>query len=80
MYYAIIYIDEIVRLHGIPLSISSDRGTQFTSCFRRSFHKGFGTQVKLSTAFQPEIDGYAECTIKTLEYMLRSYVIDFKRN
>ena len=28
-----IYVSEIVRLHGVPLSIISDRGTQFTSLF-----------------------------------------------
>ena len=38
-----IYIDEIVRLHGAPVSIISDRGTQFSSHFWRSFHKGLGT-------------------------------------
>ena len=38
-----IYIDEIVRLHGAPVSIISDRGTQFSSQFWRSFQKGLGT-------------------------------------
>ena len=31
-----LYISEIVRLHGVPLSIISDRGTQFTSMFWRT--------------------------------------------
>ena len=33
-----IYISEIVRLHGVPLSIISDRGTQFTSKFSKILH------------------------------------------
>ena len=51
--YARININEIVRLHGIPLSIIPDRDAQFTSRFWRSFQKGLGTQVKLSTTFHP---------------------------
>ncbi|WMV08282.1 hypothetical protein MTR67_001667 [Solanum verrucosum] len=37
--YAKLYINEIVRLHGVPLSIISDRGPQFTSHFWKSFQK-----------------------------------------
>ena len=51
--YAKLYINEIVRLHGVPLSIISDRGPQFTSHFWKSFQKGLGTQVNLSTTFHP---------------------------
>ena len=38
--YARIYINEVVSLPGIPLSIISDRGSQLTSHFWRSFKKG----------------------------------------
>ena len=69
--YAKIYINEIVRLHEVPLSIISDRGPQFTS-------KGLDTQVNLSTTFHPQMEGQAERTIQTLEDMLRDFVIDFK--
>ncbi|WMV51419.1 hypothetical protein MTR67_044804 [Solanum verrucosum] len=65
-------------LHGVPLSIIFDCGTQFTSQFWKSFQKGLGTRVKLSTTFHPQIDGKAEHTIQTLEEMMRAYVIDFK--
>ena len=61
--YARIFIDEIVCRHGIPLSIISDRGTQFTSRFLRFFQKGLVTKVKWSTAFHTQTDCQAECTI-----------------
>ncbi|WMV24810.1 hypothetical protein MTR67_018195 [Solanum verrucosum] len=48
--------------------------------FWKSFQKGLGTKVNISTIFHPEIDGQAERTIQTLEDMLRACVIDFKGN
>ncbi|KAH0672805.1 hypothetical protein KY290_025037 [Solanum tuberosum] len=76
--YAKLYIHELVRLHGIPLSILSDRGAQFTSHFWKSFQRGLGTKVKRSTAFHPQTDGQAERTIQTLEDMLRACVLELK--
>ena len=76
--HAKLYIDEIVRCYGIPLSNISDRGSQFTSHFLRSIQKSFGTQVKLSTTFHPQTYGHAERTILTLEDMLRVCVIVFR--
>ena len=55
-----IYISEIVRLHGVPLSIISDRGTQFTSKFWKTLHAELGTRLDLSTAFHPQTDGQSE--------------------
>ena len=49
--YVRLYLKEIVRLHGIPISIITDRGAQFTAKFWMSFQEGLGTQVKLSTTF-----------------------------
>lgn len=54
--YARIYNDEIVILHGIPLSIMLGRGAQFNSRLWRSFKRGLATQVKLSIAFHPQMD------------------------
>ena len=69
-----------MRIHGVPLSIILDRGTQFTSHFWKPFQNGLGTKVKLSITIHPQTDGLAERTIQTLENMFRACVIDFKGN
>nr|XP_025692619.1 uncharacterized protein LOC112794860 [Arachis hypogaea] len=48
-----LYIKEIVRLHGVPLSIVSDRHPRCTSRFWGAFHRPFGTKLCLSTAYHP---------------------------
>ena len=73
-----LYVREIVRLHGIPISIISDRDSRFTSTFWRSVQRAMGTQLKFSTAFHPQTDGQTERTIQTLEDMLRACVMEFK--
>ncbi|KAJ9566605.1 hypothetical protein OSB04_002571 [Centaurea solstitialis] len=72
-----LYIAEIVRLHGTPVSIVSDRDARFTSTFWQSFQREMGTRVNLSTAYHPQTDGQSERTIQTLEDMLRACVLDF---
>ena len=52
-----LYIREIVWLHGVPVSIVSDRDPRFTVQFWKSFQKAMGTQLTMSTAFHPQIDG-----------------------
>ena len=72
------YIFEIVRLHGVPVSIVSDRDPRFTSRFWESLQKALGTKFHFSTAFHPQTDGQSERTIQTLEEMLKAYVIEFR--
>jgi transposase InsO family protein len=57
---AIIFISEIVRLHGVPKRIISDRGSVFTGQFWTSFQEALGTQLNFSTAYHPETDGQTE--------------------
>ena len=73
-----LYVREIVRLHGVPVSIVSDRDPWFTAQFWKSFQKAMGTQLSMSIAFHPQTDGQSERTIKILEDMLRACVLDLK--
>ncbi|GJS51023.1 reverse transcriptase domain-containing protein [Tanacetum coccineum] len=68
-----LYIKEIVSRHGVPISIISDRDSHFTSRFWKSLQSALGTQLDMSTAYHPEIDGQSERTIQILEDMLRAY-------
>ena len=73
-----LHVDEIVRLHGVPVSIVSDRDPRFTSRFWPSLQTVLGTHLHFSTAFHPQTDGQSERTIQTLEDMLRACVMEFK--
>ena len=58
-----LYVSEIVRLHGIPVSIVSDRDPRFTSIFLKELQSAFGTRLNFSTAFHPQIYGQSERVI-----------------
>ena len=73
-----LYIKKIVRLHGIPISIISNRDPRFTSRFWGKLQEALGTRLNFSTAFHPQTDGQSERVIQILEDMLRSYVIDYE--
>lgn len=51
-----IYVQEIVYLHGVIISIISDRGSVFTSRFGRAFQEELGNQVELSITFYLQKD------------------------
>jgi len=72
-----IYIQEIVRLHGVADSFVSDRGATFTSRFWRSFQETIGTELDYSSPFHPQTDGQTERVNQILEDIPRAYVIDF---
>lgn len=69
---------EVVRLHGVSVSIVSDRDPCFTSKFWKSLQKALGTKLNFSTTLHPQSDGQTKRTIQILEDMLRSCVLDFK--
>ena len=65
---------DIVKHHGIPKNIISDRDARFTSSFWKSLWTLCGTRLSMSTSFHPQSDGQTERTNRTLEEYLRSYV------
>jgi hypothetical protein len=67
-----LYMARIVCLHGVPNKIMSDRGSQFTSRFWRSFHENMSTKLNFSIAYHPQTDGQTERTNQVLEDMLRA--------
>ena len=73
-----IYIRKIVHLHGIPISIISDRDLRFTSRFWGKLQEALGTRLNFSTSFHPQTDGQSERVIQVLEDMLRSCVINYE--
>src|SRR5215468_4063503 len=72
-----LYVKEIIRLHGVPISIISDRDPRFTSRFWKSLQEAMGTQLHFSTAFHPQTDGQSERVIQILEDMMRACAMEF---
>ena len=73
-----IFMNHIVSLHGVLVSIISHRDPRFTSRFWKGLMKELGVKLNLSIAFHPQTDGQSKRTIQTLEDMLRSCVLQFK--
>ena len=58
-----LYIREIVRLHGVPISIVSDKDPRFKAHFWKRFQRAMGTQLMMSIVIHPQTDGQLERTI-----------------
>jgi hypothetical protein len=69
-----IFFREVVRHHGLPSSILSDRDPRFTGRFWQALWRMLDTKLAMSTAFHPQTDGQTERANRTLEEMLRAYV------
>jgi hypothetical protein len=55
--------DEVIRLHGVSISIASDHDPRFTLRLWPSIQQALGTRVSLSITFHPQTDGQSERTI-----------------
>jgi len=71
-----LYIKEVVRLHGVPSSIVSDRDPWFTSRFWQILQGALGSKLTMSSAYHPQTDGQSERTIQSLEDLLRTCILD----
>jgi hypothetical protein len=75
-----LYIDNILKLHGIPKLIISDQGAQFVSKFYRSLHQALKTNLDFSSTYHPQTDGQTKRVNQVLEDMLRACVLTYCKN
>jgi hypothetical protein len=73
------FFNDIVRLHGLPESIVSDRDPIFTGHVWKDLFKFSGVSLKLSTTFHPQTDGQSEAVDKTISMYLRCMTGDRPR-
>ena len=69
-----LFCRDVWRLHGLPDSIVSDRGSLFVSQFWKAINHRLGINITLSTSFHPETDGQTENANAYLLSYLRQYV------
>ena len=78
--YAELCIENIVRLHGVPKKIISDRGPQFTAKLWENIQKLLGTKLSFSSAYHSQTSGQTERDNQILEDMLRASVLSYSSN
>ncbi|WVZ81092.1 hypothetical protein U9M48_028511 [Paspalum notatum var. saurae] len=75
--YAELYISRIVSLHGVPQTITSDRGSLFLSRFWEQLQIALGTNLIHSSAYDPQTSGQVERVNQILEDMLMACALTY---
>ncbi|KAL0192566.1 hypothetical protein M9458_010862, partial [Cirrhinus mrigala] len=73
-------LEHVVRLHGFPKDIVSDRGPQFTAKFWQAFCRLVGTTSSLSSGHHPQTNGQTERANQQLERFLRCFAGEHQRS
>jgi len=69
-----LFRDNVWKLHGLPESVVSDRGSQFAAELTKELNRMLGIRTKLSTAFHPQMDGQTEQMNQELEQYLQFFI------
>jgi hypothetical protein len=69
-----VYMEQVYKLHGMPMAIVSDRDKIFTSLLWKELFKLLGTELSMSIAYHPQSDGQTKRVNQCIEAYLRCFI------